>query len=198
MATGDLTTVANAKAWLNVQTTTDDLLLARLVSAASQFVQSWLNRTIAVTDYVDSYTGTGSETLALANYPCTAISSLVIAGRTVLASPDGLQTGFIFDERFIYLIGNALGMAGFPGGAPNRFPSWPPKCVQVSYTAGYADTPLDIEQAVLELMALKYADRQHFGQVSKSLQGEVVSFFIGDMPAGVKTLLNNYRKVVPV
>lgn len=198
MAPGDLTTVANAKQWLNVQTTTDDVMLARLVSAASQFVQSWLNRTIATASYVDSYTGTGSDTLALANYPCTAVSSLVIAGRPIAQSPDGLQAGYIFDDRFIYLIGNAFASSAFPSAAPNRFPKWPPKGVQVSYTAGYTDTPLDVEQAVLELMALKYADRQHFGQVSKSLQGEVVSFFIGDMPAGVKTLLNNYRKVVPV
>lgn len=198
MATGDLTTLANAKAWLNISTTTDDALLTRLVSSASQFVQSWLNRTIASANYTDSYTGSGSDTLALANYPCTAVSSLIIAGQTVSPSPGGMQAGYVFDDRFIYLIGNAFASSAFPSAAPNRFPKWPPKGVQITYTAGYASTPPDIEQAVLELIALKYTDRQHFGQISKSLNGEVVSFFVGDMPAGTKTLLTNYRKVIPV
>ncbi|MGB8422185.1 head-tail connector protein [Paraburkholderia sp.] len=198
MAEGDLTVLANAKQWLNVSTTNDDALLTRLVSAASQFVQTYLNRTIASAAYVENRTGSGSDTLALANYPCTAVSSLIIATVPVSPSPDGLQAGYVFDDRFIYLIGNAYAASAFPGTAPNRFPKWPPQGVQISYTAGFATTPLDIEQAVLELIALKYSDRQHMGQVSKSIQGEVVSFFMGDMPKGVQTILNNYKKVIPV
>lgn len=200
MATGDLTTVANVKAWMNLPATisNDDPTLMRLVSAASQFVQTYLNRTIAVSTYTDSYTGSGSDTLALANYPVTGVTSLTIATVPVSQSSDGLQAGYVFDDRFIYLIGNAYASSVFPGAAPNKFPKWPPKGVQIVYSAGFATMPFDIEQATLELIALKYSDRSHFGQASKSINGEVVSFITADMPAGVKTLLNNYRKVVPV
>jgi hypothetical protein len=48
MAYGDLTTLADVKAWLqtgqNPFPATDDALLTRLITAASQFVQSWLGR----------------------------------------------------------------------------------------------------------------------------------------------------------
>ncbi|MDN7456592.1 phage head-tail connector protein [Burkholderia cenocepacia] len=200
MATGDLTTLANAKAWIIVPTTVtgDDAMLQRLITAASQFVQTYLNRTIASTAYNERYTGSGSNTLALPNYPITAVSSVAIRGVPIAASPDGVQVGYTFDDRFLYLIGN-VGLSRFPNGADGQFPKWPPLGVQVSYTAGYASTPPDIEQAVLELIGLKYAgDRTHFGQVSKSINGEVVSFSVADMPASVRTLLNNYRKVIPV
>ncbi|KGW27083.1 phage gp6-like head-tail connector family protein [Burkholderia pseudomallei MSHR733] len=200
MAAGDLTTLANAKQWLNVPSTVtgDDAMLTRLVSAASQFVQTYLNRTIASTAYTEKHTGSGSNTLALPNYPITAVSSLAIRGVPIAASPDGVQVGYTFDDRFLYLIGN-VGFSSFPNGTDGHFPKWPPLGVQVSYTAGFASTPFDIEQAVLELIGLKYAgDRTHFGQVSKTVNGEVVSFSMADMPASVKTLLNNYRKVIPV
>ncbi|MBR8248689.1 phage head-tail connector protein [Burkholderia cenocepacia] len=200
MATSDLTTLANAKQWVLVNTavTGDDAMLTRLITAASQFVQTYLNRTIASTAYNERYTGSGSNTLALPNYPITAVSSVAIRGVPIAASPDGVQVGYTFDDRFLYLIGN-VGFSAFPNGSDGQFPKWPPRGVQVSYTAGFASTPLDIEQAVLELIGLKYAgDRTHFGQVSKTVNGEVVSFSMADMPASVRTLLNNYRKVVPV
>ncbi|HHT8992769.1 TPA: phage head-tail connector protein [Burkholderia cenocepacia] len=200
MATGDLTTLVNAKAWLNVPTavTGDDAMLQRLITGASQFVQTYLNRTIATTAYNERYTGSGSNTLALPNYPITAVSSVAIRGVPIAASPDGVQVGYTFDDRFLYLIGN-VGFSSFPNGADGQFPKWPPLGVQVSYTAGFASTPFDVEQAALELIGLKYAgDRTHFGQVSKSINGEVVSFSVADMPASVRTLLNNYRKVIPV
>ncbi len=200
VATGDLTTLVNAKAWLNVPTavTGDDAMLQRLITGASQFVQTYLNRTIATTAYNERYTGSGSNTLALPNYPITAVSSVAIRGVPIAASPDGVQVGYTFDDRFLYLIGN-VGFSSFPNGADGQFPKWPPLGVQVSYTAGFASTPFDVEQAALELIGLKYAgDRTHFGQVSKSINGEVVSFSVADMPASVRTLLNNYRKVIPV
>ncbi|WP_175683843.1 phage head-tail connector protein [Burkholderia cenocepacia] len=200
MATGDLTTLANAKQWVLVNTavTGDDAMLTRLITAASQFVQTYLNRTIVSTAYNERYTGSGSNTLALPNYPISAVSSVAIRGVPIAASPDGVQVGYTFDDRFLYLIGN-VGFSRFPNGADGQFPKWPPLGVQVSYTAGFASTPPDIEQAVLELIGLKYAgDRTHFGQVSKTVNGEVVSFSMADMPASVRTLLNNYRKVVPV
>ena len=61
MATGDLTTLDNVKAWFSppLTTTTDDTLLTRLVTAASQFIQTWLGRTIAETSYSETRNGQG-------------------------------------------------------------------------------------------------------------------------------------------
>jgi hypothetical protein len=69
----DLTTLANVKGWLGVTATTDDALLTRLISAASDYVQKWLNRTIAVQPYTETRDGTGGYVLPLSNYPVSAV-----------------------------------------------------------------------------------------------------------------------------
>lgn len=198
MATGDLTTLANAKQWLSIATTTDDALITRLITAISSYAQTWMNRQIATQSYSESRTGSGSDTLALANYPCTAVASLTIATVPVSPSPDGLQAGYVFDDRFIYLVGNAYAASAFPGAAPNRFPKWPPKAVQISYTAGFASTPPELEQAVIEWVSQRYQERTRIGMSSKSMAGETTAFIVKDMPDSVKTVLTNYRKVVPI
>ena len=57
MAFGDLTTLADVKAWLQTGQAafpaTDDALLTRLVTAASQYIQTWLNREIASADFLE-------------------------------------------------------------------------------------------------------------------------------------------------
>ncbi|HEX3418155.1 MAG TPA: phage head-tail connector protein, partial [Stellaceae bacterium] len=51
-AFGDLTTLADVKAWLQTGQATfpasDDALLTRLVAAASQYIQTWLNPPISL------------------------------------------------------------------------------------------------------------------------------------------------------
>ena len=58
--------------------------------------------------------------------------------------------------------------------------------------------PAEIEQACIEVIAIRYKERDRIGQVSKSIGGETVSFSQKDFPDSVRTILNNYKKVVPM
>src|ERR1700722_8571853 len=101
MATGDLTTLANVKAYLSppLATTADDALLSRLITAASQFIQSWLNRTIASAAYTDTRNGTGGTRLFLRNRPVTAVASLTVDGVAIApSSPPPTGDGYLFDD----------------------------------------------------------------------------------------------------
>jgi uncharacterized phiE125 gp8 family phage protein len=186
MATGDLTTLANVKAYLSppLVTTADDALLSRLITAASQFIQSWLNRTIASASYSETRNGSGSARLFLRNRPVTAVASVTVDGVAIAASsPAPTGDGYLFDESSLYLVGHC-----FMRGTQN---------VTVQYTAGYAATPPEIEQACIALVALRYKERDRIGQGSKNIGGETVSFQQNDMPADVATILDQYRNVVP-
>src|SRR5258708_38790143 len=87
MAFGDLTTLGDVKAWLQTGQdafpNTDDVLLTRLITAASQFIQSWLNRQITVGDWQETRGGTGGQRLAFANIPGAAGVSLSGDGRAI-------------------------------------------------------------------------------------------------------------------
>lgn len=185
MATGDLTTLANVKAYLSppLTTTNDDAMLTRLVTAASQFIQTWLGRTIAATAYVETRNGLGGTRLFLRNRPVVSVASVTVDGVAIAPAAGPGQPGYLFDDNSVYLTGTA-----FTRGPQN---------VAVAYTAGYAATPPELEQACIALVALRYKERDRIGQASKNLAGEVVSFAQKDMPADVQTLLDQYRSVVP-
>jgi hypothetical protein len=65
---------------------------------------------------------------------------------------------------------------------------------QIAITYGY--TPEEIEQAAIELVSLRYRERSRIGENSKSIGGETVSFNVKDFPDSVKTILENYKRVV--
>lgn len=184
----DLATLENVKAWLATDggpfPATDDALLSRLITAVSGAIETFLNRTINSASYSWAGSGTGSTRLLLPNYPVTAVASLTINGVAVQASAGYGQSGYAFDELGLFMVGGV-----FPRGARN---------VSVAYTAGYAATPADLEQACIATVALRYRERDRIGHASKTLGGETVAFTIVDFPKEVQTILRNYRKVVPI
>ncbi len=190
MAFGDLTTLADVKAWLQTGQDafpdTDDALLARLITAASQFIQNWLGRQIAPGDWQEVRDGGGGQRLAFANFPVSAVLSLSIDGTAIPPAPSdgGYGAGYVFTPTGLALRGYL-----FTRRAQN---------VIVSYTAGYPVPPPDIAQATIELVATRYLERTHIGEVSRALGGaETVSYSQQDMSDDVKLLLSQYRAVAP-
>jgi gp6-like head-tail connector protein len=90
MAASDLTTLADVKAWLNTTGTfgtTDDALLTRLITAASQFLKNWLSRDIVLTNYTELRDGVGSQSFSFANFPVTAVYAVNVAGVNIPPIP---------------------------------------------------------------------------------------------------------------
>ncbi len=188
MAFGDLTTLADVKAWLQNGSSpfpsTDDALLSRLITAASQYIQSWLGRPIAMADWLEMRDGTGGRRLQFGIFPVSAVVSLTIDDVAIAAAADSWSAGYSFTPTELVLRGYR-----FTRRAQN---------VVVCYTAGYAATPPEIAQTCIELVALRYRERTRVGEVSKNLGGEVVSYSQKDMSDAIKTVLQQYRRVAPV
>ncbi len=191
MAFADLTTLADVKAWLQTGQgtfpSTDDALLTRLITAASQFIQTWLDRQIASSDWQEVRDGTGGRRLAFANFPVTAVLSLSIDGIAIPPAPadGGFDCGYVFTATELALRGYV-----FTRRAQN---------VIMTYTAGYATTPPDVAQACIELVCQRYRERTRIGEVSRAVGGsETVTFSQQDMSADVRLRLAQYRLVAPV
>src|SRR5262249_16702315 len=149
---------------------TDDALLARLITAASQFIQAWLGRQIAPADWIEIRDGTGGQRLVFANTPVTAVLSLTIDGLAIPPAPrgGGFGAGYVFGAGELDLRGYV-----FTRRARN---------VVVSYTAGYEAVPAELAQACIELVCLRYRERSRVGEVSKTLGGgETAAFSQKDM-----------------
>jgi Phage gp6-like head-tail connector protein len=189
VAYGDLTTLADVKAWLQSGQSafppTDDALLTRLIGATSQYIQTWLNRRIAQTDYIEVRDGNGGNRLGFASTPVSAVLSLAIDDMAISPCSSSWSAGYLFTPTQLLVRGYS-----FTRRAQN---------VVVIYTAGYASPPLELAQACIELVASRYRERTRIGEVTKSLgAGDTVTYSQRDMSAAVTTVLQQYRVVAPV
>jgi hypothetical protein len=178
-----LTTYDEVKEFLRLGNDNDQALIERLILAASDFLVSWLSRDIKSKDYTEYRNGRGHMKLMMKNYPVTAVSSLTIDGVAIPAS-DGTSPGYLFDDRSLYLIGYE-----FTKGFLN---------VRAVYTAGYTIIPWAISQACIDLISLKYKERDRIGIQSLALATETVTYRIWDLTSQTKGMLNEYKRTTPV
>lgn len=187
MAAGDLTTLAAVEAWLGLAPgNADEALLASLITAASGFVQTWCDRQFASQSYTESWDGKGARRMPFPHSPVSAVASVTIDGQAIPASTDNgvASPGFFFAPKMLMLSGYR-----FTQGFGN---------VQVAYTAGFATIPADVAQAAIDLIALRYREKDRVGKSSESVGGQQTNAFtIRDMPPQVATILAKYQRVVP-
>ncbi|GLR26515.1 phage head-tail connector protein [Limnobacter litoralis] len=185
MASGDLTTLADVRAFLGISGEADDQLITRMITEHSQAIQNYVNRQLTSQDYAETLDGYGGFTLLLRNYPITAISSLSVNGRTIPAAAGYSDPGYRFRNYEVVLNGYR-----FDRGLMN---------VEIAYTAGFETVPSDLAGACIKWVASSYRERERLGQASKQLNGaETVSYIVKDMPDSVKTVLKQYMRVVPL
>ena len=182
----DLTTLANVKAWLGQPAPLpDDAALALLITGVSGMAEAYLNRTVLSTVYTETSSGRGAPIMVLRNHPITSVTSVIIDDVAALPATNTTMTGWrLVNDAIVLNSGQAFNI-----GLAN---------VTVVYTAGYATVPFAIERAVIETVALRWKERDRIGHQSKSLGGETVSFFTGELPASAKLALGQYKDVVPI
>ena len=182
----DLTTLANVKSYLSLTTEDNarDALLTRLITAASNFIETILNRVFASADYTVTLNGNGTYYMMLPNYPVSRITSVNIDGQNIPAS-----TGFT--EPGWFLANDCVCLRGYIFREDNAN-------VVVAYTAGFGSTPAVIEDACIELVARKYKYKDRVGESSKVVGGMQVNYEAHDLTDEMKSVLRNFQKVVPV
>lgn len=180
-AEGDLAKLSDVKSWVGLKDTNldhdDDL--SRLVSACSAAMQRVMERTIASADYRHAADGPGAAFMLVKNYPITRVSSVSVDGRTI----DPARVSF--DETAIYLSGGER----FARGRQN---------VALRYTAGFDTVPFDLEQVCIETVGLRWRERDRIGLTSKGLQGETTSFSLADFSPMSRSVLDSYKRRVPL
>jgi hypothetical protein len=142
LASGDLTTLANAKVYL--ASDPSDQVLSGLITRVSRMIQSTLNRTILIPKaYNEQFNGSGTNQLVLPHWPLLSILSLKVSGQTLSLAPQldqqsllGSPYGYRFQTPEDSPPGNPA-VIELTGGAfyyPGR------QNVVISYMAGYQVT----------------------------------------------------------
>lgn len=130
----NLTSLANAKQWLAVTTTTDDALLTRLISSSSRFILSYLQRkTFLLNSYAEILDGFDSRQVFPKVFPVLSLQSIEIGNQSITVVNDLTSCGAILEA-----------WDGIPPGLPQAITLRGHKFwrgygnVSISYQAGYA------------------------------------------------------------
>lgn len=166
-----LTTIDNVKTHLSLTHFGDDALLTRLVDAESARFEAAIGQAVAVTGYTQEQAGDDTDTVVLAYGPVVAVASVTLDGVP--------QTDYTRSGRIVTLAG-AIGRS---------------QTVGIVYTAGWATAPADIEQAVIEMVALKFQERTHLGKQSQSIAGQGAAYLPSITPQSVQVVIDSYRRV---
>lgn len=171
-------------------------LIETLIGNASTMIESVCARTFEAATYTETRNGNGAPMLFLRQGPIVSVASLSIDGIAIPAATTPTSYGYVFDDRRLYLRGNAgisARVTGTPGGYPIGF-SRGVQNIAVEYSAGYATIPADLNQACVELVADMLAKRDRIDLKSQTLgQNDTVAYNLVDMPPRVKTILRAYR-----
>lgn len=176
----DFASLDDVRAWLNftANNTANDGDLSRLITACSLAMLRFMQRDIVQQTRTDTFNGNGGPVQALRAGPVARVKSVVV-NNLPLDSGD-----FTCDDFAVYLLNGRR----FPRGLQN---------VQVTYVAGYDSVPVDLQQACIETVGLRWRERDRIGQSSKAMQGETTAFTITDFPPQVLTLMRSYQRVTP-
>lgn len=150
---------AELATWLRVPAN-DPLLLAALRSASRRFRGAVGHEVDLVEDEVVILDGNGRQSLLLPVWPTTAVEKVLLEGEELTAGTD-----YDWSEA----------------GILRRLDCqvWPDKlrCIQVTYSHGWAEIPSDIADAVIEQARASY--RAEPGLKSKAVGGQSVTWETG-------------------
>ena len=141
MAPGDLITLPQALAWLG-QANDNFGIVQMLISSCSTSIQNWIGYQLASKNYTKTFNGLGGQRMLIEDRPLTAVSSVTIDGISIPAAVVPTVPGYLFNDKFVFITKGGNWSNGqfsadqFMRGVQN---------VTISYTAGFAQVPADIQ-----------------------------------------------------
>lgn len=164
-----LVTLDEFKQALGETSDTDDARLQDVLDRGTAYIERYCRRTFASATYTtELYDGTGTDTLILRHFP-------IVSGTTptVLENGSALTVGTNPVNGVDVLVYHEEGELIRPYGVPfYNFRRW----YSVTYQAGYATIPLEIQQACIDLGMIIAQEKDRKGMQSKTVGQQSVSY----------------------
>jgi uncharacterized phiE125 gp8 family phage protein len=180
-------TLSEAKAHLRVDTTTDDAYIGSLITAAREWCEQYLDRTLVHTQWVmrfDRFPPDGTHDIELPRPPMASAGTATAVALTFTFENGTTSTYSTASYR--------VDRDGVPGTVKTLYgQTWPPhlqddNAISVTWWAGYGSSgtsvPAAIRHAMLMLVGMWYERRM----AADSMGGD-------EIPFGVKSLLDSQR-----
>lgn len=182
-----LITLALAKEELDIPalTTDEDTRIQKFIDAASGYIEGQCNRVFAQATYTNErYDGNDTRYLLLRQFPVTSVTSIYLDDDWNF----GAGTEILSAKRQIYRDCLVVRQCG-------TFQYTNALAVKVTYVAGFAAIPTDIQQACLDMVVWLYAKRndRRSGLTAKSKLGENAAYE-AEVPPSVLAMIEKHRR----
>ena len=180
-------TVAEAKAHLRVDVSDDDTYIGTLITAAREWCEQYLDRTLVNTQWVmrfDSFPPDGTQDIELPRPPMSLAGTTTAVSLTFTSETGGTQAYSTSSFR--------VDRNSTPGAVKTLYgQTWPPhlmddNAVSVTWWAGYgsagSSVPAAVRHAILMVVGILYEKR-----------AAAESGSLNEVPFGVKSLLDSQR-----
>ena len=166
--------------------TTFDDELSRLIGSVSAEIRRMTGQALNVpaASVTERRNGDGTSRMLLNESPAVSVSSVTVDGEAIPAQTSVTGDGFFLDADCIELVGYT-----FTSGRGN---------VSIVYTSGWSTVPEDLEDAVVQLVALKFARNSAPGQASVAVGGDSISYDSGAAFANAMAIVSRITGRVPV
>ena len=179
-----LVTLVKVKEYLEITGTDSDTLLQGFIDRLSAWVERYCDRIFLQATYTDEkHDGDGAKALLVNQYPIDSVTSLF----DDTLRNFGTETKIAAADFVIYKDRGEIHLDGltFQKGLQN---------VKVTYVAGFATIPIDLQQAVLELVADRFRNKESQGIRSQAIGAFRVEYDLSELPQEVRAVLDSYRK----
>jgi len=204
LATNALTTLSTVKADLGISNVTSDGTLARLINAASDFVERTCKRSFYYeAARVDTLSGYGTNNLIVEKAPLLDIASITYSDGTVDSdnySIGDADAGLIFNEYGWVWTAQRMDSITLP-----RIPGTEKESYTVTYEGGYVtpkqeedavgtrSLPYDLEDAVIRMVVNRFRRLGADTNIaSEGLMSYSVSYRTESISSDVMSILNSY------
>lgn len=193
----ELVAVADLKTYLAITSSTLDAKLTAVKADIEAMVKTYCGRDLLVpsTPYTEYYDGDGSQRLIVNQRPIISVtsiyldpSSLFTAGTLVPNLNSGSPAELISNQRQLNAgIIDLFSYAFYRGR----------RSVKITYSAGYATVPADLQRAVKLICAKawKMQDLQMTGQISQQVGDKTVTYEPDTWPKEAAEILRLYRRI---
>lgn len=149
---GGLTTLNALREYLkkDINDTADDTLLQKTITRVSAEIEKRCNRIFLAANYTEYYAGNGGNKLCLKHWPVNSIASLYIDDDRQWESDD------LIDSDDIIISDELPGLIILDNGELFSKTINNIENIKITYNAGYATIPSDLEQRCIEICVARY------------------------------------------
>jgi hypothetical protein len=182
MAAGDLTNLAQLRAYPFIPADGDGGLLQLLLSAVSGVLKDAIGRDLVQTEYLgERYSHRGSShVLQLRQWPIVSVQALTVDTDLKAATDFEIEAG---DGQLIYT----------PSGTVGEWPAGT-RHIVVDYAGGYSTIPPKLEHACCAQVQNEYRRAKTPGQRSTVLGDATQTWLVEDLLPEVRLVVNQLRE----